>query len=107
MNQRRTEPEEDEKVPTEDGEVQAEPVEMQGEVREEPVDWTEDGEDMELVEQLGDLGQHDQGSKRLCLECAHRPSICILVKAELKVKIFKENNKTDRLKLDENLAVKN
>ena len=51
MNQRRTEPEEDEKVPTEDGEVQAEPVEMQGEVREEPVDWTEDGEDMELVEQ--------------------------------------------------------
>ena len=69
MNQRRTEPEEDEKVPTEDGEVQAEPVEMQGEVREEPVDWTEDGEDMELVEQLGDLGQDDQGSQRLCLKC--------------------------------------
>ena len=80
---------------------------MQGEVREEPVDWTEDGEDMELVEQLGDLGQDDQGSQRLCLECVHRPCICILVKAELKVKIFKENNKTERLKLDENLAVKN
>ena len=78
MNQRRTEPEEDEKVPTEDGEVQAEPVEMQGEVREEPVDWTEDGEDMELVEQLGDLGQDDQ-----------------------------ENTKTEHLKLDENLDVKN
>ena len=71
MNQRRTEPEEDEKVPTEDGEAQAEiePVEIQGEVQEEPVDWTEDGEDMELVEQLGDLGQDDQGSQRLCLEC--------------------------------------
>ena len=49
MNQRRTEPEEDEKVPTEDGEVQAEPVEMQGEVREEPVDWTEDGEDLDKM----------------------------------------------------------
>ena len=81
MNQRRTEPEEDEKVPTEDGEVQAEiePLEIQGEVQEEPVDWTEDGEDMELVEQLGDLGQDDQGSQRLCLEYVHRPCIRILV----------------------------
>ena len=41
MNQRRTEPEEDEKVPTEDGEVQAEieQLEIQGEVQEKPVDW--------------------------------------------------------------------
>ena len=34
---------------------------------------------MELVEQLGDLGQDDQGSQRLCLECVHRPCIRILV----------------------------
>ena len=111
MNWRKTEPEEDEIVPTEDGEVEAEieSVEIQGAVREEPVDWKEDGEDMELVEQLGDLdedevpdlGQDDQGGQSLCLDCVHRPCICILVKAELKVKIFKENNKTERLKLDD------
>ena len=71
MNWRKTEPEEDEIVPTEDGEVEAEieSVEIQGAVREEPVDWKEDGEDMELVEQLGDLGQDDRGSQRLCLKC--------------------------------------
>ena len=97
MNQRRTEPEEDERVPTEDGEVQAEPVEMQGEVREEPVDWTEDGEDLDkMIKVVKGYAWN-----------VHRPCICILVKAKLKVKIFKENTNTEHLKLDENLDVKN
>ena len=40
-----SEPKEYVKVPTEDGEVQAEiePVEIQGEVRKEPVDWRRHG----------------------------------------------------------------